>query len=78
MKHFGYFIFILVSFGESCLLVSLCAGGWCGMAGSNEDPGRSMRPSVEDRDGQTCRVLEGWAVERLGGTVCSLHLARGD
>jgi hypothetical protein len=49
MKHFDYFIFILVSFGESCLLVSLCAGGWCGMAGSNEDPGRSMRPSAEDR-----------------------------
>jgi hypothetical protein len=29
-------------------------------------------------DGRTCRVLGGWAVERLGGAVCGLHLARGD
>jgi hypothetical protein len=26
-----YFSFIFVSFGESCLLVSWCAGGRCGM-----------------------------------------------
>jgi hypothetical protein len=29
-------------------------------------------------DGRTCRVLGGRAVERSGGTVCGLHLARGD
>jgi hypothetical protein len=29
-------------------------------------------------DGRTCRVLGGWAVERSGGAVCGLHLARGD
>jgi hypothetical protein len=29
-------------------------------------------------DGRTGRVLGGRAVERSGGTVCSLHLARGD
>jgi hypothetical protein len=29
-------------------------------------------------DGHTCRVLDGRAVERSGGTVCGLHLARGD
>jgi hypothetical protein len=29
-------------------------------------------------DGRTGRVLGGRAVERLGGTVCGLHLARGD
>jgi hypothetical protein len=29
-------------------------------------------------DGGTCWVLGGWAVERSGGTVCGLHLARGD
>jgi hypothetical protein len=30
------------------------------------------------RDGYTDRILGGWAVERSGGTVCSLHLSRGD
>jgi hypothetical protein len=29
-------------------------------------------------DGHTGRVLGGRAVERSGGTVCDLHLARGD
>jgi hypothetical protein len=29
-------------------------------------------------DGRTGRVLRGRAVERLGGIVCGLHLARGD
>jgi hypothetical protein len=29
-------------------------------------------------DGHTGRVLGGRAVEKLGGTVCGLHLARGD
>jgi hypothetical protein len=29
-------------------------------------------------DGRTGRVLDGWAVERSGGVVCGLHLARGD
>jgi hypothetical protein len=48
--------FTFVSFGESHLLVSWCAGGRCGMASSNEDRGRSRRPSAEDR---------GWS-HRLG------------
>jgi hypothetical protein len=30
------------------------------------------------RDGHTSRVLGGRAVERSGGAVCGLHLARGD
>jgi hypothetical protein len=29
-------------------------------------------------DGRTGQVLGGRAVERLGGVVCGLHLARGD
>jgi hypothetical protein len=29
-------------------------------------------------DGRTGRVLDGQAVERSGGAVCGLHLARGD
>jgi hypothetical protein len=43
------FSFIFVSFGESRLLVSWCAGGRCGMACNNENRGRSRRPGVEDR-----------------------------
>jgi hypothetical protein len=44
-----YFSFTFVSFKESCLLVSWCAGGRCGMACSDEDHGRSRRPGAEDR-----------------------------
>jgi hypothetical protein len=29
-------------------------------------------------DGRTCRVLGGWAIERLSGAMCGLHRARGD
>jgi hypothetical protein len=43
------FSFIFVSFGESRLLISWCAGGRCGMVCSDEDRGRSRRPGVEDR-----------------------------
>jgi hypothetical protein len=35
--------------GESCLLVLWCAGGRCGMAGSDDNRGRSRRPGVEDQ-----------------------------
>jgi hypothetical protein len=48
------------------------------MTCSDEDRGRSRRPGAEDRDGRTGRILGGRAVERSGGAVCSLHLARGD
>jgi hypothetical protein len=51
-----YFSFIFVLFEELCLLVSWCAGGRCNMACSDEDRGRSRRPSTEDR---------GW-LHRLG------------
>jgi hypothetical protein len=44
-----YFSFIFVSFRESRLLVSWCAGGKCGMAYSDEDCGRSRRSGAEDR-----------------------------
>jgi hypothetical protein len=44
-----YFSFIFVSFRESYLLVSWCAGGRCGMACSDEDHGRSRRPGAEDQ-----------------------------
>jgi hypothetical protein len=44
-----HFSFIFVSFGESRLLVSWCAGGKCGMTCSDEERGRSRRPGAEDR-----------------------------
>jgi hypothetical protein len=44
-----YFSFIFVSFGETRLLVSWCAGGRCGMACRDEHRGRSRRPGAEDR-----------------------------
>jgi hypothetical protein len=72
-----YFSFIFVSFGESCLLVSWCAGGRCGMTCSDEDRGR--RDLVHRTgDGRTVWVLGGRAVERSGGAVCGLYLACGD
>jgi hypothetical protein len=43
------FFFIFVSFGESCLLVSLCVGGRCGMTCNDDDRGWSRRPRAEDR-----------------------------
>jgi hypothetical protein len=70
--------FIFVSFGESHLLISWCSGGRCGMACSDEYRGWSRRPGVEDGGGHTGRVISGRAVKRSGGTVCGLHLARGD
>jgi hypothetical protein len=43
------FTFIFVSFGESCLLVSWCAVGRCGMACSDEGRDRSRRHGAEGR-----------------------------
>jgi hypothetical protein len=48
------------------------------MACSNENRGRSRRTVQRTGDGRTGRVLGGRAVERSGGAVCGLHLARGD
>jgi hypothetical protein len=43
------FSFTFVSFGESRLLVSWCAGDKCGMTCSDEDRGSSRRSGAEDR-----------------------------
>jgi hypothetical protein len=48
LGYFSCFTFIFISCRESRLLVSWCAGGRCGMTGSDEDSGRSKRPDVED------------------------------
>jgi hypothetical protein len=64
---------------ESRLLVSCCVGGRCGMAGSNEDHGRSRRPGVKDQGWSGIgQVLTGRTTERLGDAVNGLHRARGD
>jgi hypothetical protein len=48
------------------------------MACSDEDCGRSRRPSAEDRGWSHSQVLSGRAIERSGGVVCSLHRTCGD
>jgi hypothetical protein len=69
------FSFIFVSFGESHLLVSWCAGGRCGMVCSDEDHGRSRRPDAEDED-------RGWShrsgTQWMGDREVGWHRAHGD
>jgi hypothetical protein len=48
LRHFDNFTAISVLFGESCLLVSWCAGDRCGMACSNKDRNRSRKSGTED------------------------------
>jgi hypothetical protein len=49
------------------------------MMGSDEDLGRSMRLSAEDRRwSSTGRILSDQTIGRLGDTVCDLHRAHGD
>jgi hypothetical protein len=79
-RKFQWFYYIIfVSFGESCLLVSCCVGGRCGMAGNDEDHGTSRRPDAEDRGWSgTGQVLGSWMIRRFGDAVCGLHRACGD
>jgi hypothetical protein len=65
-------------YGESCFLVSWCAGGRCGMTCSDEDRDRSRRPDTEDREYRTGWILSGRTIERSGDVVCGMHRARGD
>jgi hypothetical protein len=60
------------------LLVSWCAGGRCGMACSDKDHAGVGDLVQRTGDGRTGRVLGNRVVERSGGTVRGLHLARGD
>jgi hypothetical protein len=61
-----YFSFILVSFGESRLLVSWCAGDRCGMTCSDDNRGRSMRSGAEDQ-GWSHRSGTQWPGDREVG-----------
>jgi hypothetical protein len=70
------FSFIFVSFRESRLLVSWCAGAaWRAAMRTVAGVGDLVQRTG---DGCTGRVLGGRTVERSGGTMCGLHLARGD
>jgi hypothetical protein len=61
------------------LLISWCVGDRCDIAGSDEDLGRSRRPSAEDRVwSRTGRVLGGQTIGRLGDAVCGLYHAQED
>jgi hypothetical protein len=60
------FSFTFVSFGESCLLVSWCAGGRCDMVCSDEDRGRSSRHGADDR-GWSHRSGTRWPGDREVG-----------
>jgi hypothetical protein len=57
---------IFVLFRESCLVISWCAGGRCGIAYSDEDRGNSVRPSAEDR-GWPHRLGTRWSGDREVG-----------
>jgi hypothetical protein len=65
------FSFTFVLFGESCLLVSWCVGGRCGMTCSDEDRGRSRIPGAEDR-GWSHRSGTQWS----GGREVGWHRVR--
>jgi hypothetical protein len=54
------------SCGESCLLVSWCAGGRCGKVGSDEDHGRSRRLGAKDQ-GWSHRSGTRWPDDRQVG-----------
>jgi hypothetical protein len=61
------------------LLVSWCVSDMCGMAGSDENRGRSRRPGAKDRRWSgTSRILGGQTIGWLNDVVCGLHHARGD
>jgi hypothetical protein len=75
------FSFIFVLFGG----VQVAGAAWRGVqvAGAAWRAAMRTMAGVGDLvqrtgDGRTCRVLDGRAVERSGGTMCGLHLARGD
>jgi hypothetical protein len=75
-ENFDGFTLLSISCGEIHLLVSWCVGDRCGMAGRDEDRGRSRRLGAEDRGwSSTGRVLGGWTIEGSDDVVCGLHRA---
>jgi hypothetical protein len=72
-------LYYLCSYGESYLLITLCAGDKCDMEDSDEDHDKSRRPGAEDRGwSSTDRIFSGRAIGRSGDAVCDLHHTCGD
>jgi hypothetical protein len=75
-----HFIFLLSLFrSENCVCLSrgvqVAGAAWFAVTRTMA----GVRDLVQRTgDGRTGRVLGGWAVERSGGAVCGLHLARGN
>jgi hypothetical protein len=74
------FVFLLPLFG---LENRVCLSRGVQVVGAAWRAATRTVAGVEDlvqrtEDGRTGRVLGARAVERSGGTVCGLHLARGD
>jgi hypothetical protein len=79
LGNFGGPTLLSVSHGEMCLLVSWCVGDRCGMAGRDDNRGRSRRLGADDQKwSSTGRVLSGRMIEKSGDVVCGLHRAQGD
>jgi hypothetical protein len=76
LGNFGGSTLLFVSCEETHLLVSWCVGDRCGMAGNDEDRGRSRRLGAEDWEWLSIgRVLSGRTIERsksLGWFVSGL------
>jgi hypothetical protein len=75
-----HFVFLLSFFhleNHACLAhgVQVVGAAWREATRTVEGVGDLVQRT---EDGCIGRVLGGRAVERSGGTVCSLHLARGD
>jgi hypothetical protein len=75
-----YFVFLLSLFHSEnrvCLSCGVQVAGAAGRAAMRIVAG--VGDLVQRTgDGRTSRVLDGWAIERSGGTMCGLHRARGD
>jgi hypothetical protein len=67
--HFGWFTFIFVSFGESCLLVLWCAGGRRDMVGNDEVIAGVGDLVQRIGDGRTGRILDGRTIGRSGDAM---------
>jgi hypothetical protein len=74
---FGFFLSLFRSENRVCLScgVQVAGAAWCAATRTVTGVGDLVQRT---EDGRTGQVLGGWAVERLGGAVCGLHLARGD
>jgi hypothetical protein len=71
------YYYIFVSCGELCLLVWCCASDRCGMAGNDEDHGRTRKPNAKDQGWSSIgRILSGQMVESSVDAMCSLPCTR--